>query len=169
MTIYEEIEKALVDRLKPLEALPQIIVEPMPENQAGYQRATVDAKIWVVYDGSEFGTPRSTFTPIIDIGSSSQEETYSFQVQVMARKLRGTNGVYHLTKLIKSKLLGFEPCGCDKMTIVSNRFAPGEDAYKENLFTYILTFATKGLSIEELPDENLPGLVSVDFEENYPT
>jgi hypothetical protein len=169
MSIYEDIESAIVQRLKPLEALPQIIVEPMPENQAGYSRPTADAKIWVVYEGSDLGSVRAPGSELRSIGHGVQEETYSYQVQVMARKLRGTNGLYHLTKLIKSKLIGFEPCGLDKMNMISNRFAPGDDAYKENLFTYILTFATKGLSIEEVADENLPGLVSVSFEENYPT
>lgn len=167
MTIYEEIESAIVQRLKPLEALPQIVIDPLPENQAGYQRAATDVQVWVVYEGCDLGSSRAVGSELRSIGNAVQEETYHYQVHVMGRKLRGTNGIYHLTKLIRSKLIGFEPCGLDKMILISNRFASDKEAYKENLFTYILTFATKGLSIEELPEENLPGLVSVEFQEEF--
>lgn len=167
MTIYEDIESAIVKRLKPLEALPQIIVDPLPENQAGYQRAATDVQVWVVYEGCDLGSVRSTGSELRSIDGAIQEETYHYQVHVMGRKLRGNNGLYHLTKLIRSKLIGFEPCGLDKMILISNRFASDKEAYKENLFTYILTFATKGLSIEELPEENLPTLETVDFDEEF--
>jgi hypothetical protein len=166
-SIYENIENAILERLKPLEALPRIIVELMPENQAGYQRATVDAKLWVVFAGSDSGSTRASTLPITDMGNSIQEETYNYQVMITARKLRGDNGVYHLVKLVKERLLGYEPCGLDKMALVNVGFDKGEEAYKENLWTYVLTFVTKGIMIETLPVEDLPGLQEVAFEEAF--
>lgn len=150
MTTTQDIEAAIVQRLKPLETT-RFIVAPLPENQADATKAFVDARIWVAYDGSRFepnGSGMNLTTIATD--ASVQEETVHFTISIHARKLRGEFGIYDTIAKVKRLLLGFKPDGCDKLRMINIQF----QKLDENTFCYDMLCGTVILNVEQAEDEN---------------
>lgn len=143
MSIYENIEAAIVDRLKVFEAAGFSVV-PLPETQADYVRPFVNGKITVAYHSSEYKEHNS-------VGVMSQYEEIRFILSVQSRTLRGTKGVYNITSIIRSALIGFQPAGYWRMWAKESGLQ--EAKLEDGLWTYYAIFSTKALAVEDFEEE----------------
>lgn len=168
MTVIEQIENCIVERLKPLEALPDFDVVALPENHKDFERPTIQGRITVAYEMSDFDQGRSGAVPALSAGNVVQENEMHFHIAVQARKLRGERGIYDLITKVKKLLLGFQPGGADPMKLVKIGMADTrEQAFVEGLWTWVLIFRTVVPEIEEIPEDNDPLLKTTAFDEEF--
>jgi len=99
MSMYEDIESAVVDRLAPFGTVGFDVVA-LPETQAEYSRPFVNGKITVAYHSSSYEKANS-------IGHMSQYEEIAIIVSIQSRFLRGDKGIYNLAALVRKA--GEEP------------------------------------------------------------
>ena len=95
---YEVLENQIVERLSfMIEA--GIAVEKMPELESERSKPLpTNAKLTVIYAGSEYPAPNST-------SQVKQDEKIFIQVLIESTFLRGPHGVYNLLSVLKSALI----------------------------------------------------------------
>lgn len=161
---YWELEDDIVARLTAsLSSVADIVA--LPDNQDANRRPTVKPRVTVSYFHSMFGEGRyGDRLPTLSTDGAVQEENIQFKVTIESKKRRGEGGLLELLTAVRQSVTGYEPRGLDKIKILEQKF---ED-FAENLWSYSVLFATKGIVIEEGTIENLPNLNTVDFDELFP-
>jgi hypothetical protein len=144
MSIYQEIEAAIVDRLKPFEEAGFLVVA-LPEVQADYSRPFTNGKITVAYHSSDFKEHNNSLAFI------SQYEEIRIIVGVQSRKLRDNGGVYDLMGVLRKALIGFEPPECWRMW--AKEAGLNEAKLEDGLWTYYAIFCTKTLAVEDYEED----------------
>lgn len=149
MSIYQDIEAAVVARLAPFGSVGFEVVA-LPETQSDYSRPFVNGKITVAYHSSSYDKPNS-------IGHMSQYEEISVIVSIQSRFLRGDKGIYSIASIVRKALLGFEPAGYWRMW--AKEFGLKDAKLEDGLWTYYGLFCTKALAVEDF-EEDISNLIS---------
>jgi hypothetical protein len=119
MSFLTDTENAIVERLK--EKLPNVKVEPFPDNIQEYQFLTAKNAVLVHYLGS-------TAEPSQSPNTINQQLTVRWGITILSRGLRlkegvsGGEGAYQILDKVKSALIGFRVDGCSKMFMESELF-----------------------------------------------
>ncbi len=139
MSIYEEIESEIADRLAAVIGA-GIDVTVLPERQADYSRPFVNGQVTVCYHSSKYAEPNST-------AQMSQYEDISFILAIQSRTLRGDKGIYEIASKCRRYLIGFEPTNCHRMW--AKEFGLQDGKIEDNLWTYYAIFCTRTLAVED--------------------
>ena len=144
---YETLETEIVTRLSFMNTA-DILVEKLPELEADRSKPLpTKAKITVIYAGSEYGNSMST-------SQVSQEEKLFIQILIESTFLRGAIGIYNLTSVIKSALIGFRPTFCKAIQVTKHHTIGGEESSKiNNMWNYNLIFQTTAFDIENFIED----------------
>ncbi len=160
---YTDIENAMVSRLQ-TKLGPGVVVIPLPEFQNDNKRPTDKPRVTVVYNHSAFdGCRYGASAQSAAVDSIVQEESLQFKVAIESRLLRGETGIYELLVAVRQSLIGQSFLGLDPLMVLDSKF----DDYKENLWSYTLTFMTKGWVVSEIDSTNDPLITAVGFDDNY--
>ena len=149
MSMYEDIESAVVNRLAPFGTIGFEVVA-LPETQADYSRPFVNGKITVAYHSSNYDKPNS-------VGHMSQYEEIAIIISIQSRFLRGDKGVYNIASIVRKALIGFEPANYWRMW--AKEFGLKDAKLEDGLWTYYGLFCTKALAVEDF-EEDVSRLVS---------
>lgn len=152
MSTYEDLEDAIIDRLDPIKVPGVIEVVKLPETEKEFARPVQGTRVTVSAMGSEFGDVRSTF-------HVSQESTARIVATIQSNKLRGSNNLYAVEQAIRLLLLGFAPEHFAKMYLVKAGLIQRE--FEENVWSYSLEFACKGMVVEEAEPETGPLITQI--------
>jgi len=149
---YETLQTDIAARLAEINTNPSAPIADvmaLPEAESNYKRAAHDRPlVTVLYTGSEYGQGNKTNNSIT-IDMVTQEEIIGFQVNVEAKKLYGSTGLYAILNVVQSLLLGFEPTDCDKIHF--KRSALQRDEKDNTLFIFVLECYVQGYAVEDVP------------------
>lgn len=143
MSFLTNTENAIVARLK--ERLPDVKVEPFPENYQEYQLLAAKNAVLVHYLGS-------TAEPSMSTNRISQELTVHWGITILSRGLRlkegvnGDKGAYQILDDVRSALIGLRITGCQKMYMESELFT---DKTPSGIWGYQFTAACKTNYLED--------------------
>jgi hypothetical protein len=161
---YEKIEMAIVERLKPFEAMPNFEVMAMPENQAEMTKPLLNGRVTVMYDGSRYEPNGSGMSLMaMDIGLAVQQETVHIKTAIQSRKLRGPFGIYDLIRIVRNALAGFEPEGGDQLKQINTQFV----RYEENSWEYVITWGTNVINVPDEAVTDEPTLTQITLDDNF--
>jgi hypothetical protein len=161
---YEKIEMAIVERLKPFEAMPNFEVMAMPENQAEMTKPLLNGRVTVMYDGSRYEPSGSGMSLMaMDIGLAVQQETVHIKTAIQSRKLRGPFGIYDLIRIVRNALAGFEPAGGDQLKQINTQFV----RYEENSWEYVITWGTNVINVPDEAVTDEPTLTQITLDDNF--
>jgi len=161
---YEKIEMAIVERLKPFEAMPNFEVMAMPENQAEMTKPLLNGRVTVMYDGSRYEPNGSGMSLMaMDIGLAVQQETVHIKTAIQSRKLRGPFGIYDLIRIVRNALAGFEPAGGDQLKQINTQFV----RYEENSWEYVITWGTNVINVPDEAVTDEPTLTQITLDDNF--
>lgn len=155
--MIQEIETAIVERLTT--AIPNLRVEPFPDDPARYVLKHQIGAVLVGYGRAAYGPSQTT-----DV--VAQECRREFDITVLSRNLRDGgrgegSGAYGALDLACKALTGFRPAGWRKMMAVRERFL----GIKDGVWRYALTMATTGMAIEQAETETPVLLQQVTFDD----
>lgn len=149
---YQQLQTDIATRLAEINTNPSAPIADvmaLPEAESNYKRAAHDRPlVTVLYTGSEYGQGNKTNNSIT-IDMVTQEEIIGFQVNVEAKKLYGSTGLYAILNVVQSLLLGFEPTDCDKIHF--KRSALQRDEKDNTLFIFVLECYVQGYAVEDVP------------------
>lgn len=128
---------------------PKVEVIEIPENESDFKKIFGKEMIVVAFSDEE---------PDANIKSTSAvyqntEVTFAFLIQT--KSLRGTTdklGVYELHKLIKKYMVGYQPENGSPFRYAGFKMQDKVD----DVFQYAVYFKTKGFSIQETDNNDLP-------------
>lgn len=147
---YEQIEQEVVARLQ--DKMPTgVEVAEFAESDSQLVKPFENAHISVLYKGSRFGEPGQNLRSTAQV---SQLETVQLEIIVRSRFLRGqTFSCMNLLKELRKALLGFRPTDCHRMYGVRSELVIPSSEEPSDIFTYICSFETSTLAVEEF-DQN---------------
>lgn len=105
LTIYEKLEEAVIARLEAIETA-DIVVEKMPENDAGYKKAFKTARLTVAYAGSGYPDNKGDSASFSDTSETSQHEVMKVMVTVESYRRTGAFGCLQLVPAVRARLQG---------------------------------------------------------------
>ena len=152
---YELLEDDVVARIAPLTVAGVLIVQAMPDNDADYEKATVENRVTVIYKSSEYspevvrGLPTMLSTDI-----AAQHEFADVEIILRGRLLRGENGLHRLAKKIMQSVLGFAPQHWGRLYFKNYGYVE----HKDGIWIYALTVTTKGIVVQDTDPEEGTGL-----------
>lgn len=135
MTI-EDTENEIVEKLSA--DIPNVLIQPFPDDPLNFQMISVDAAILVRYDGS-------VFSPTKAIGFVNQVSITSFCIEIITRHLRTHQGAYIYLDQVRNSLTGFQPQGYSKMRPAKEKCVGS----KSGLWYYSQWFEAKGRVLEQ--------------------
>lgn len=140
---YEALEDDIVERLQPF-AEAGVSVEKLPETESQKtELGTGEARMTVIYAGSEYEGTRST-------AQGSQNEKVFVQILIESTFLRGPKGIYTLTEILKRALTDFRPQNISKLQVSKHHTIGQPDAEKKNnMWQYQVIFQGTNLHVEE--------------------
>lgn len=139
--MYQATEDSIIQRLSSLS--PAIIVEPLPDNEAGYDKPYTKPRANLMLLTEKFEASNS-------MGAITQPTTLTWLFVIESKTLRGDGGIYDVVAKLKKKLLGFQPTHGTKMYGAELVFVDRDE--KTRLFTYNLTMAHKAMAVEDETD-----------------
>jgi len=102
--MIQEIETALLARVKAIMAPHGFAVEALPDNPDSFALANQRGAVLVVNKGSRYEAPKSTDRPI-------QDRTLTYELTVLVRNLRRHDGAYEVIDALAAGLAGWRPQG----------------------------------------------------------
>lgn len=126
----------------------------IPEKISEVKSPFSKPRITVAFTESDFMKAKSTY-------EISQIETQYYDIELEARNLRGTGGIYDIAQKVQYSLLGFMPTNCEKMWAVKLE----RHGYREGIWTYVLRMATQTIICEIVPTETGPAISSMTAQE----
>lgn len=140
---YEALEDEIVERLQPF-AEAGVSVERLPETEAEKtELGTGEARMTVIYAGSEYEGTKST-------AQVSQDEKIFIQILIESTFLRGPKGIYTLTEILKKALTDFRPQRISKLQVSKHHTIGQPDAEKRNnMWQYQVIFQGTSVHVEE--------------------
>lgn len=117
---YEQSEKDIALKLKPLTLGGNVVVSPIPENIEDLKKVIKKPLIWVAYNGTTYKFPNST-------SSASSNATLNFEVVIQSAFLRGAQGCYTLMEAVKLSLVGFIPSGLQMLYLTDEELLKLDD------------------------------------------
>jgi hypothetical protein len=163
---YGELELDIVARLVTLTNLHDAEVVPMPENQAAFKTPYIKPRVTVSWNSSDFMNGKSGDRPPGNATDGIvQEETIDIHLEIQARDLRGTHGIYNLIEEAKKRLVNYEPLNgeLDKIKLKVIKY----DAFQDNVWTYLLVATTVGKVVGDYSDEDGPLLEELTFDQSW--
>lgn len=144
---YETLQNEIITRLQPFTTVGVSVVR-LPENNDELTRVVPkNAKLTVIYAGSEYGKTLS-------VGKIAQDEEIFMQILIESSSLYGSLGVYNLILLVKKALTGFSPSGCKPMQAVRNHTIGSPEAHRiESMWQYNVVFSTTGFHIDDFTED----------------
>lgn len=132
------------------DALPDWLVELMPDNPSDYYLAHPNGVVLVGYVGSTFGKLRAT-----DI--VSQSRTVRIMLTVISRNLHNDNGALLLLDQIRLLIVGFQPPNCSECYLISEQF----DSEESGVWQYQLVLQVDTVQVQQTKTQDLQKLVEV--------
>ena len=153
----DTVERAIIDRLK--SRLPDVLVEPFPDNPAEYRLTHPKGAVLVSFSGSTFSAPDATDVIV-------QDRKMEFDVTVATKNLRAQGahqGAYVLLEATRIALTGYKIPGY-------TRIYPKRDGFiaeAGGTWQYGVRFALTAPAIEMEEDEQLVLLTKITAVDDY--
>ncbi|EQC0634433.1 Gp37 family protein [Salmonella enterica] len=149
LTIVDDVVQRL--RLK----LPALQVEYFPEKPEEFRLNHPTGAVLVSYISSKYAAPEDTCAVV-------QAQTVTLCATVVMRQLNGRGGAVAMLELVRRALGGWRPANCHRPVRLKQDTFIGEVA---GLWQYALEFVTDTMFVEDSEADELPLLVTVNYEE----
>lgn len=149
LTIVDDVVQRL--RLK----LPALQVEYFPEKPDEFRLNHPAGAVLVSYISSKYAAPEDTCAVV-------QAQTVTLCATVVMRQLNGRGGAVAMLELVRRALGGWRPANCHRPVRLKQDTFIGEVA---GLWQYALEFVTDTMFVEDSEADELPLLVSINYEE----
>lgn len=135
---YENAENEIAERLEGIDDIRSVAdIMLLPDAVANYDTPVNKCLITVAFLSEKFDKNQS-------IGEVSQHTTVSFIISIQARRLRGNNGVYAVSELVKRGVEGLILKDGGRLTLVEQEFSN----YQNDVWEHSLTVSCKSLRAE---------------------
>lgn len=165
---YEQLETQIVARVD-ANTPSSVVVAAFPENNAELIKPYEGAHITVLYKGSTFGDGSRGQSLVRSTAQVVQHEVVRFDLIIRSRFLRGHDySCLRLLKSVRSALVGYMPDDCDRVSMTGSEMVFSQDEQPGDVFTYVCSFETTTLAVENFDEatEQLGVLTDVEF--NWP-
>ncbi|MCU7097917.1 Gp37 family protein [Salmonella enterica] len=149
LTIVDDVVQRL--RLK----LPALQVEYFPEKPEEFRLNHPTGAVLVSYISSKYAAPEDTCAVV-------QAQTVTLCATVVMRQLNGRGGAVAMLELVRRALGGWRPANGHRPVRLKQDTFIGEVA---GLWQYALEFVTDTMFVEDSEADELPLLVSINYEE----
>lgn len=149
LTIVDDVVQRL--RLK----LPALQVEYFPEKPDEFRLNHPAGAVLVSYISSKYAAPEDACAVV-------QPQTVTLCATVIMRQLNGRGGAVAVLELVRRALGGWRPVNCHRPVRLKQDTFIGEVA---GLWQYALEFVTDTMFVEDSEADELPLLVSINYEE----
>lgn len=156
MSRYETLENSLVALFNvPLTNQEVFDCMALPENEAQYNPQQPRPIVYFSYDSSDY-----TETEVLS--RIKQEEKVLIGCEIHSKTRRGAKGVFAIFDAVKEKLLGYNPAGFEKLTLIKSSALPGAGA---NHWVFYAQYTTTChiVDIKPEPDATVNTLKSFEF------
>ncbi|MBV7529032.1 Gp37 family protein [Chitinophaga sp. sic0106] len=96
------------------------LAKDLPEKEADFDRGVSVPNVYVIYSGSQADKSSSTNT-------IAQNRRLQFNVEVNARKLYGTTGLFVVRDIVEQALIGFLPTNCQRLYLIRDDISQTDD------------------------------------------
>lgn len=135
--------------------LPALQVEYFPEKPEEFRLNHPTGAVLVSYISSKYAAPEDTCAVV-------QPQTVTLCATVIMRQLNGRGGAVAMLELVRRALGGWRPANCHRPVRLKQDTFIGEVA---GLWQYALEFVTDTMFVEDSEVDELPLLVSINYEE----
>ncbi|EAA5455473.1 hypothetical protein DQC86_22915 [Salmonella enterica subsp. enterica] len=149
LTIVDDV----VQRLR--RKIPSLQVEYFPEKPEEFRLNHPTGAVLVSYISSKYDKPDDTCAVV-------QPQTVTLCATVIMRQLNGRGGAVAVLELVRRALGGWRPANCHRPVRLKQDTFIGEVA---GLWQYALEFVTDTMFVEDSEADELPLLVSINYEE----
>lgn len=135
--------------------LPALQVEYFPEKPEEFRLNHPAGAVLVSYISSKYAAPEDACAVV-------QPQTVTLCATVIMRQLNGRGGAVAVLELVRRALGGWRPANCHRPVRLKQDAFIGEVA---GLWQYALEFVTDTMFVEDSEADELPLLVSINYEE----
>lgn len=147
------IEQEIVDLLNQKIVDPDIEIEAIGENDADYILPFGKRKIIVAFSNEE-PDPSSKSMDMVHLPTF-----VVFSILLQSKTVRGPNGIYQVSNLVKKYLTGYQPSDGSPFMYAGFRF----EQKVKNTFEYSLDFKTKAIVVQQVSEEAGPQFKGLTF------
>lgn len=96
------------------------LAKDLPEAEVNYDAGLKNPIAYVVYVGSQADPSATTHT-------IAQPRKVRFNIEVHAKKLYGTSGIFSVRDVLEQSLIGFKPTNCQKLYLLKDDISKTEE------------------------------------------
>ena len=138
---YENYEKMIIDRLQKCQELDILACEI--DSSVLSRQKSFKPSVYVLYQGSQYEDPET-------LSMIAQMETMTFEIVIIARKLRGKSGIYAAFEIITKKLLGYREKGM-RTPVIFQKF--GYVSEMQGTYQYALQCSFTGYIVQSYDED----------------